>query len=155
MSIKNHIKIVKTSAKTYIFTLKIHTKKNQRHVRDGLKRDTYNPCEKFSFEQRFDAFSVYLCKFADEFVTFTTSETRAFVEKSCTGAQENCSKSWIFVKNHQFWMAKIPKTLGERVKTVSKSGSDPPKSSKIVQKSKNHQKIISEIPKHHKQCSKT
>ena len=59
------------------------------------------------------------------------SKNHVFFEKSCTGAQENCSKSSIFAKNHEFWMAKIPKTLGERVKTMSKSGSDPPKSSKI------------------------
>ena len=42
--------------------------------------------------------------------------------------------------NAQIWMAKIPMTLVERVKTVSKSGSDPSKSLKNTQKSKNHQK---------------
>ena len=43
--------------------------------------------------------------------------------------------------NAQIWMAKIPMTLVERVKIVSKSVSDPPKSLKIVQKSETPKNI--------------
>ena len=70
------------------------------------------------------------------------SKNSAFCEKSCTGAQENCSKSRISTKNHENHMVKIPKTLRERVKTSPKYASDPSKSPKIDQKLKNHIKIL-------------
>ena len=82
------------------------------------------------------------------------SKNHVFFEKSCTGAQEKCSKSWIFVKNHQFRIAKIQKTIGERVKTekirhqIYQNRRKSFKSRKIIKKeSTKFQNTISNAPK--------